>query len=716
MRRTILLCISALIAYTAKAQITLEHTFDADIAFSVVGNEIFYCEYDSVGVTFYSEDYSEYKRVAIPRGADSIDYLQIYEVSRGLLTADNQLAFLVRIRYLSNADECMVMDESGTIHFERYLPGYRRIYVTNDDKKICISYRDADNNQFHDLYSLVDYTLEHTFPYSMLDILIGDKLYYTRSDTNTIVIYNDDYALYKEVTVPVDYDTIGSSVVGDFSDLYAPGRIAFEYEFRNFNGSVNYLWFVDEDANVLFQDSIHSGFRFTSVKKDILSVAERRGSYPNLTYQTKLYSLPDFTLEYTFDTDIDLEIVEDKLYYFEYTDKLLIYGEDYSLYKEVAMPGLDTITIWWVEDMQYRKYSWEKGLDFVVQHVLPTDGRAFYVMQEDGDILHEEYVTENFYSLANIDNRKFYVQSRSGSSPDYKYTTKIFAMPPPAPPGNVLFNVDMTNVDGFTEGTDVVYVTGSFAEWADPGQEGSIMLSDEEGDKIYSGYAESASGNIEYKYYINTGTAGVEWEGDPNRLGMVKDSATFNDVWGYYENVTFNVDMTNAEGFNASVDSVYVVDKNNLIVPGDSGSIKLADEDEDGIYSGTAKIEDGAIEYKYFINAGTTGAEFVDKWRKGAVAGNTVYDDLWADPALDVENIVMPASVKFYPNPARDVLYVLSDIPVDKVEIYTMSGSLVLLEKNATSGIKLSGLDEGVYIVKLTSDEYRINKKIIIAE
>ena len=100
-------------------------------------------------------------------------------------------------------------------------------------------------------------------------------------------------------------------------------------------------------------------------------------------------------------------------------------------------------------------------------------------------------------------------------------------------PTMVTFNVDMTDAT-FTEGTDVLYVTGSFAGWAEPGKTGSVAMSDADGDKIYSATVEvAANTTYAYKYFKNAGWDGGEWTGDPNRSVVVAESnVVTDDIFG----------------------------------------------------------------------------------------------------------------------------------------------------------------------------------------
>jgi len=102
---------------------------------------------------------------------------------------------------------------------------------------------------------------------------------------------------------------------------------------------------------------------------------------------------------------------------------------------------------------------------------------------------------------------------------------------------DVTFNVDMTDA-GLAAG-DVVYVTGSFANepndadgWDEPGTGESVMLTDVDGDMIYTATVGIEPGDFEYKYFKNAG-----WDNgdsyDTNRKLIVADaSVTKNDIWG----------------------------------------------------------------------------------------------------------------------------------------------------------------------------------------
>ena len=68
----------------------------------------------------------------------------------------------------------------------------------------------------------------------------------------------------------------------------------------------------------------------------------------------------------------------------------------------------------------------------------------------------------------------------------------------------------------------------------------------------------------------------------------------------------------------------------------------------------------------------------------------------------------------FYPNPALDTLYVETAQSLDKIEVFDISGKIVLTEKNPKNAINISSLKAGLYILKAHSKGQFVTRKIVI--
>ncbi|GHT22475.1 hypothetical protein AGMMS4957_12730 [Bacteroidia bacterium] len=93
------------------------------------------------------------------------------------------------------------------------------------------------------------------------------------------------------------------------------------------------------------------------------------------------------------------------------------------------------------------------------------------------------------------------------------------------------------------------------------------------------------------------------------------------------------------------------------------------------------------------------------------VTGGTAIDDI----DMDKDKIAV------YPNPARDDLFIKSDTPIEKVEIFDISGHTVetwraaSLQQGNSQTINVSHLPDGIYLVRVAcSDGSVVTKKIVV--
>lgn len=191
--------------------------------------------------------------------------------------------------------------------------------------------------------------------------------------------------------------------------------------------------------------------------------------------------------------------------------------------------------------------------------------------------------------------------------------------------GSTTFNVDMTCVDaagatvnGATSFTEV-FVTGPWCGWC--AAEGYNVLTDADGDGIYSVEIGGLTGTVEYKYGIDAFTDQeqlvddmangadcapvTDFAGYANR--QVEAGATSNDVFGSCSscedqvapaNVTFRVDMNQyAEAY--AYDGVFL---NGSFNGWCGGCNPMSDDDGDGIWEVTLSLAVGTIEYKFTLD------------------------------------------------------------------------------------------------------------------
>nr|MDQ3016395.1 T9SS type A sorting domain-containing protein [Bacteroidota bacterium] len=94
---------------------------------------------------------------------------------------------------------------------------------------------------------------------------------------------------------------------------------------------------------------------------------------------------------------------------------------------------------------------------------------------------------------------------------------------------------------------------------------------------------------------------------------------------------------------------------------------------------------------------------------------------VFGDPLTSTQDILDPSSIKAYPNPAQDVLYLdLDAIDITgevSLQVYDMDGKSLLSDKQLVSEnmkLNVAGLSNGYYTLMISNDRYVIGKKFVI--
>ncbi|MDR0873533.1 MAG: T9SS type A sorting domain-containing protein [Prevotellaceae bacterium] len=74
---------------------------------------------------------------------------------------------------------------------------------------------------------------------------------------------------------------------------------------------------------------------------------------------------------------------------------------------------------------------------------------------------------------------------------------------------------------------------------------------------------------------------------------------------------------------------------------------------------------------------------------------------------------VVAGQLKIFPNPVKDEIFIKSDLQIQKVEIYSLTGVLLLSENNFNEKLSVSALPAGVYLLKVYTDKGMAVSKIV---
>lgn len=98
----------------------------------------------------------------------------------------------------------------------------------------------------------------------------------------------------------------------------------------------------------------------------------------------------------------------------------------------------------------------------------------------------------------------------------------------------VTFNVDMSYAGEFDPESDVVYLAGDLLGWTAPGDDPDNQTMSRVGETmVWTKTLELEAGAYTYKYFINAGWDGGEWDGGDDRSLSVEADMTVNDWFGY---------------------------------------------------------------------------------------------------------------------------------------------------------------------------------------
>jgi hypothetical protein len=105
-------------------------------------------------------------------------------------------------------------------------------------------------------------------------------------------------------------------------------------------------------------------------------------------------------------------------------------------------------------------------------------------------------------------------------------------------------------------------------------------------------------------------------------------------------------------------------------------------------------------------------------WADGSTAKFYLYWSIVAPKTTIIEDAtdiaeVSAVQLSVYPNPVREELFIKSEMPIKKVEIYTLAGVLLLSENNFNEKIFVSDLPKGVYLLKVYSGSRIAVSKIV---
>jgi len=261
--------------------------------------------------------------------------------------------------------------------------------------------------------------------------------------------------------------------------------------------------------------------------------------------------------------------------------------------------------------------------------------------------------------------------------------------------------------------------------------------------QIFMNFKNTGSNNVttlDYTYTVNGTSTTATWTG--NIAPMTVESVTlpaFDITLNTNNTVTVQVTAINGESVN--IDSRSLTLKKNVYSGGGNmtfiiktdnygseTSFKFFDPNGNVVLSG-GPFTNASVEHSYTFSpafADCYHLEVYDAYGDGINAGygagyfqllaedgSQIFKDngKFGSQATYMINVLYPAGIEdvtvetsIYPNPATDHITISTTDNVQRVEIYNMQGQLVKAETGAVNNISVKGLANGMYTLKLTTD------------
>ena len=247
-------------------------------------------------------------------------------------------------------------------------------------------------------------------------------------------------------------------------------------------------------------------------------------------------------------------------------------------------------------------------------------------------------------------------------------------------------------------------------------------------------------GSLEEPYVLNFGSVFVvNADCNPNNAGSVSGGGTYcfgdvcelkalpNDGFVFYNWTKNNEEVSNDNIYSFVVESdMNLVANFNVFEAPENVQATVVDEQSIKI---TWDAVDGVSNYRIYRDGELLDDVQGTSYTDNDLESNTEYcyllscvkdevESLYSEQACaKTDNVsLMELGYEFglYPNPVEDNLVIQADCQIREINIYTMSGVLVLKCSNPQNDmINVSELCNGLYVVKITTDKHNVFQRFV---
>lgn len=185
----------------------------------------------------------------------------------------------------------------------------------------------------------------------------------------------------------------------------------------------------------------------------------------------------------------------------------------------------------------------------------------------------------------------------------------------------------------------------------------------------------------------------------------------------YPQNQWFDIQM----GFNLDSDLMILWIDNELIMVSENFSGNLGAVNFYSINSNNRYYVDN-ITYQEFTNFTDSPANRIADFTTTTInyenmssvqKAKALRDNLNAEERDISREEIASSAIKITPNPATNQLYIDSELPLQQINIYDVSGRLMNSNTSPNKNIPIDNLDSGIYILEVFTDEGKSRKRFV---
>ena len=190
-----------------------------------------------------------------------------------------------------------------------------------------------------------------------------------------------------------------------------------------------------------------------------------------------------------------------------------------------------------------------------------------------------------------------------------------------------------------------------------------------------------------------------------------------NSKKGWLENDEGNGFVEHIFNFNGDIREMFPIDYNNdsldEIIVSNYEELLMFYNIQDNIY------DTEELDFAYISGGGAFDIDYDGDKDFISYNSNVLKESRWLENRFIVgQNELIPENhtILIYPNPASTQFSISTDnhTPINEITIYNQLGQKVINSTQISNSIDVSILNEGVYIVELTTDDDRIREKLMI--